>query len=117
MFIGYVAVAGLAAVMNLWAASLGLRRADMPVQNAAKMEIPLSWVIPLGVLELAGAVGLLVGIAVPVLGTAAAVGLILYFVCATFAHLRVGWYATLPFPLLFLSVAVAALVLRVASGA
>jgi DoxX-like family len=69
--------------------------------------------VPLGALEFAGAVGLLAGIAVPLLGAAAAIGLILYFVCAIFAHLRIGWYATLPFPAMLLSLAVAALVLRV----
>ena len=37
-----------------------------------------------------GAVGLLAGFAVPALGTAAAIGLILYFICAVSAHLRVG---------------------------
>jgi hypothetical protein len=45
--------------------------------------------IPFGTLLAAGAVGLLVGFAVPALGTAAAIGLVLYFVCAVTAHLRV----------------------------
>jgi hypothetical protein len=33
--------------------------------------------------------GLLAGFAVPALGTAAAIGLVLYFICAVVAHLRV----------------------------
>jgi hypothetical protein len=45
--------------------------------------------VPFGVLLACGALGLLVGFAVPVLGTAAAIGLVLYFVCAVSAHLRV----------------------------
>ena len=45
--------------------------------------------VPLGTLLASGAVGLLTGFAVPVLGTAAAIGLVLYFVCAVTAHLRV----------------------------
>lgn len=112
MFVSYVVVAAVAAAMNLWAASLALRQAETPVQNAVKLQVPLTWVAPLGVLLLAGAVGLLAGIAVPALGTAAAIGLILYFVCAMFAHLRIGWYATLPFPAMFLALAAAALALR-----
>ncbi len=115
MFIAYVTVAVLAAVMTLWAASQSLRRAATPVQNAAKLEVPPSWVVPLGGLLLAGGIGLLAGIAVPLIGAAAAIGLVQYFVCAIFAHLRVRWFSTLSFPAVFLSLAVAALVLRLAS--
>jgi hypothetical protein len=46
--------------------------------------------VPLGVLLASGAVGLLAGFAVPALGTAAAIGLVVYFICAVNAHLRVG---------------------------
>jgi hypothetical protein len=45
--------------------------------------------VPLGTLLASGAVGLLTGFAVPALGTAAAIGLVLYFICAVTAHLRV----------------------------
>ena len=115
VFIGYVAVAVLAAAMNVWAASMDFRRAETAVTNAAKVEVPSSWVIPLGALKFAGALGLLAGIVVPLIGVAAAVGLILFFVCAIGAHLRVRWYATLPFPLTFLLLALCALVLRLAA--
>ncbi|SCF09387.1 DoxX-like family protein [Micromonospora viridifaciens] len=114
MFIGYVAVAVVAAAMNVWAASLDFRRAEMAVANAGKVEVPPSWLLPLGALKVAGAIGLIVGIAVPLIGVAAAIGLVLFFVCAVFAHLRVGWYSTLPFPIAFLLFAVVALVLRLA---
>jgi len=116
MFVGYVAVAVPAAAMNLWAASLDFRRAEMPVANAGKVGVPPTWLLPLGALKLAGALGLIVGIIVPLVGIAAAIGLILFFVCAIFAHLRVGWYATLPFPMAFLLLAVGALVLCLASA-
>jgi hypothetical protein len=42
MFIGYVAVAVIAAAMNVWAASLDFRRAERAVANAAKVEVPPS---------------------------------------------------------------------------
>lgn len=45
--------------------------------------------VPFGTLLGVGAIGLLIGIAVPALGVAASIGLILYFVCALGAHLRV----------------------------
>jgi DoxX-like family len=46
-------------------------------------------VIPLGILLATGALGLLIGFAAPVLGTAAGIGLVLYFICAASAHVRV----------------------------
>jgi hypothetical protein len=44
--------------------------------------------LPLGTVLAAGAIGLLVGLALPPLGLAAAIGLVLYFVCAIGAHVR-----------------------------
>jgi DoxX-like family len=116
MFIGYVAVAVVVAAMNVWAASLDFRNAESAVANAARVEVQPSWLLPLGALKFAGAVGLIVGIAVPLIGAAAAIGLVLFFVCAIFAHLRVSWYSALPFPIAFLLFAVLALVLRLASA-
>ena len=40
----------------------------------------------------AGALGLLVGFWVPLVGVAAAVGLVLFFVCALYTHVRAGDY-------------------------
>ncbi len=50
--------------------------------------VPANVVPVLGLLEIAGALGLLVGIWVTPLGIAAAVGLTLYFVGAVGAHVR-----------------------------
>jgi uncharacterized membrane-anchored protein len=116
MLIGYVAVAVVAAAMNIWAASLDFRRAEQAVANAAKVEVPASWLLPLGALKFAGAIGLIAGIAMPFIGVAAAIGLVLFFVCAIFAHLRVSWYSALPFPIALLLFAAVALVLRLASA-
>ncbi len=112
---GYVVVATAAAAINGWAAATDFARTTTAVRNAEMVEVPVSWLFPLGALKAAGALGLLVGIAVPVIGTAAAIGLILFFVCAVFAHLRVGWYATIAFPATFLLLAVGALILRLFS--
>jgi hypothetical protein len=65
-------------------------------------------------LQLAGAAGLLLGLlAVPAVGIAAAIGLVLFFVGASLVHLRAHAYRSLPSPLFFLALAVATLVLTV----
>lgn len=98
MLIVYVVLACLGAAVNLWAAVSDFRRTPAAVANATRVEVPLSWLLPLGALKLAGAAGLLVGIPIPFIGVAAAAGLVLFFACAVFAHLRVQWYTTMPFP-------------------
>ena len=55
------------------------------------------------------------GIGVPLIGTAAAIGLILFFVGAIITHLRAGDYS-FGLAVVFLLLAVAALVLRLASS-
>ena len=114
-FVSYIVFAVVAAMANTWAASTDFLRTSSAVDNATRVEVPLSWLLPLGVLKAAGALGLLLGIAVPEIGVAAAIGLILFFVCAVFAHLRVRWYSTIPFPAGFLLLAVGALLTRLAS--
>jgi len=59
--------------------------------------------------------GLLAGISVPLIGTAAAVGLILFFVGAIITHLRAR-DCSFRLAVVFFLLAVAALVLRLASS-
>jgi hypothetical protein len=77
----------------------------------AKVGVPESRITILGILKAAGALGLLVGIFFPVIGIAAAIGLVLFFVAAIVTHLRSRDFS---FGLagVFLLLAVAALVLR-----
>ncbi|MBB4920710.1 DoxX family protein [Streptosporangium saharense] len=58
----------------------------------ARAGVPESWLVwPIGALKALGALGLALGLlGIPFVGTAAASGLILYFVCAVYTHLRVG---------------------------
>jgi hypothetical protein len=81
--------------------------------------IPESWLVfPIGTLKAAGAVGLLLGlIGVPLVGTAAAIGLILFFVCAAYTHIRVSDYGSTFFlgSCFFLPLAIATLVLDLAT--
>jgi DoxX-like family len=65
--------------------------------------------------EIAGGLGLLAGIFRPKLGVAASVGLILYFICAMIAHVRVQDWAGLKAPVTPFLLSIAILVLRILS--
>jgi hypothetical protein len=90
MYVIFMVTTCLAAFVNCYAAFLNFRGAESVKVVADRVRVPRSWMAPLGTLLAFGAVGLLAGFAVPVLGAAAASGLVLYFVCAVTAHLRVG---------------------------
>jgi DoxX-like family len=113
MFAAYLAVTLLASAVNGIAAVADLIGHEYPKTQADKLRIPRSWVRPLGALLAAGALGLLVGFAVPALGTLAAAGLVLYFLGAFGAHLRARDYQLGPWAIFF-SVAVAALAVNLA---
>ena len=89
MRIVYITITVLTACMNLYAASLDFIGAGSVKAVADRVRVSQKWMIPFGVLLLSGGVGLLVGFAIHALGVAAATGLVLYFVCAVTAHLRV----------------------------
>jgi hypothetical protein len=88
-------------------------RAKWVVEPLAAYGVPRSWWSWLGAAKAAGALGLLIGLAVPAIGVAAAVGLILYFTGAVVTVLRARAYGHVPFPLLYLAPVVAALVLSI----
>lgn len=98
MYVLYVVITILAVLANGYAACL---------------DFVVRWMVPLGVSLASGAAGLLAGFAVPALGTAAAIGLILYFICAVSAHLRVGDRGIAP-AVFFLLLAASALVTNLA---
>ncbi|MEV6522712.1 DoxX family protein [Longispora sp. NPDC051575] len=108
----YVTVTIVAAFLTGGAAVTYLIGHEYPKTQADMKGIPRSFVPVLGLLLAAGTVGLLAGFAVPLLGTLAAAGLVLYFVGALTAHLRVG-SRQLVGPAVFFAVMVAALVLNV----
>jgi hypothetical protein len=115
MFTTYVVVTLMAIAANTFAATADFMRFKFVLITAAKVGVPESWLPMLGILKAAGALGLLVGlIGVPLIGTAAAVGLVLFFFVAIIAHLRVHDYSIGP-AAAFLLLAVAALVLGLAS--
>ncbi len=114
MFIAYLIVTGLTAAANLFSATCDFVRYKRVSIAMARAGVAESWMTPLGVLKAAGALGLLVGIGVPLIGIAASVGLTLFFVGAIITHLIARDYS-FGLAAVFLSLAVGALVLRVAS--
>jgi hypothetical protein len=111
VFAAYVTVTVLAAVLTGSAAVTYLIGHEYPKRQLDMKRLPRSWVPLLGGVLAAGSLGLLVGLAVPLVGGLAAAGLVLYFVGALFAHLRVG-SRQLAGPAGFLVTVVAALALN-----
>ncbi|MGH9352808.1 MAG: DoxX family protein [Terriglobia bacterium] len=109
---GYVVITILAAAANAFAAANDFIRPKWLLANMAKVGVPESRLYVLGVLKTAGAIGLLVGIGVPLIGTAAAAGLIVFFVAAIITHVRARdyWFGSFGVAVVFFLLAVAALV-------
>lgn len=114
MFTATVIISIVFALVLVVSGSGKLAGQKQQLETMRKVGFPADKLWLLASAEIAGAAGLIVGLFWWPLGVAAAIGLILYFVGALTAHLRVrdpGWP---PAAVLFL-VAVAALVLRLAS--
>ncbi|MFJ6697980.1 DoxX family protein [Streptomyces sp. NPDC091272] len=95
-----------------WVAFSGvslLRRAPFVVDPLVSYGVPRSWWPWLAAAKLLGAAGLLVGLAVPVVGVIAAAGLIAYFLGAVVTVLRARSFKTVAFPVLYLAPVVATL--------
>lgn len=114
MFAAYVLVTVLAAIANGWAASNDFTRPAWVLDNMDRLGVPQSQLHTLGALKAAGAAGLLIGIAVPFVGVAAAVGLVLFFMGAIVTVVRARWWAHW-YPVMFLALAAGSLALRLAA--
>jgi uncharacterized membrane protein YphA (DoxX/SURF4 family) len=91
MHIAYRVITILFAAMVFFSGFGKIRRDPHQVQVVHEtVGVPLKYFPLLAACEFAGGVGLILGIWWPMLGVAAAIGLILYFVGATVSHLRVG---------------------------
>ncbi|GAA1719636.1 DoxX family protein [Nonomuraea sp. AD125B] len=88
-----------------------LRQADFVAKPLVEYGVPKSWWPWLGAAKAAGAVGLLVGLAVPAIGVAAGIGLVVYFLGAVVTVLRARSHKTVVFPVLYLAPVVATLLL------
>ena len=114
MFSAYIIATILTAAANIYAAIVDFRRPRWVLDNMTKWGGSHSWLFTLGVLKAVGALGLLVGIDVPLIGLAAAVGLVLFFIGAIAVVRRVRWYSHLPWPAAYLLLGIGSLVLWLA---
>ena len=115
MSIAYVVVTVLAALMVAYSAFSVFSHAKWIVQTLADYGVPHSWWPWLGTAKAAGAVGLLVGLFVPVIGVLAGIALMLYFTGAIITVVHARWYAHIPYPLLYIAPVIGTLVLRYAA--
>jgi hypothetical protein len=114
MTIAYLAVTITTIAANAGIGITDLAHADFVLANLAKVGVPRAWLPILGILKIAGAVGLLLGLlGVQVLGIAAAIGLILFFVGAVIAHVRARVLYNIAGPGAYLALAVASLILSI----
>jgi hypothetical protein len=116
MFIAYTVVALVLALMNVGTGVAKIRGAEPAASGLIAAGVPRSWFVPLALLNLAGAAGLLIGIGWRPLGIAAATGLVLYFAGALSFHVRAKDFKGMPMPTVFFGLSIAALVLGIASA-
>jgi hypothetical protein len=114
MFIALAVVAVLLALAAIGSGLGKLSKHPKAIEPLEQVGVSASSAPALGALEVAGGLGVLVGLYWAPLGIAAATGLALYFVGAVITHLRAGDRAIQPaVALLVLSIGV--VVLRVAT--
>lgn len=121
MFTAYLAITLTAVGANAFSGIAALARFRPVLPAMAQAGVPASWLVfPIGTLKTAGAVGLALGLlGVPLVGTAAAIGLIAFFVCAVYTHLLAKDYSVQMALAggFFLPLAIASLVLGQLTGA
>ena len=115
MSAAFVVLKLLLAIALTGAAAADFARQPQILANMARAGVAEAWLPLLGALKAAGALGLLVGFAVPLIGTAAAVGVSVFFVGAIVTHLRAHYYALAP-AVVFEVLAVAVVTLGVVSS-
>ncbi|WP_299531473.1 DoxX family protein [uncultured Streptomyces sp.] len=115
MFTLYVILAVLMSAVLLASARAKFTRPERLVDQMSTLGLSYRILPFLGVVQVAGAAGLVVGLGWGALGVAAAAGLTLYFAGAVAAHLRAGDYRGAPPAAVLTAAAVALVVLRAAA--
>lgn len=110
MHLAYLCLIILAAAANIYGGICDFTRPKWILANMKRLGIQEHWLPTLGILKILGGLGLLAGLRIPQIGVAAAAGLILFFVGAIITAMRARWYAHLPFPLVWLVLAVGSFV-------
>ena len=115
MFAATIAVSALLALLLAFSAAMKLTHREEVVQSYLRAGVPEERLNPLAAVILAGAVGLIAGLFWAPLGIAAAAALVCYFLVAIAFHIRAGDERSIPMPLALALLAVAAMVLRLAT--
>ncbi|WP_409236741.1 DoxX family protein [Streptomyces sp. PA5.6] len=105
----------VAAAMVAFSAVSVFLRAEWVVKPIADYGIPMAWLPWLGTAKAAGALGLVAGLFVPVVGAVAGIALVLYFAGAVVTVVRARWYTHIPFPLMYAAPVIGALTLGLAA--
>jgi hypothetical protein len=117
MFIALVVTTAVLSAICLNSAAMKLRQHEQVLAVIhGTVGVPKQYLPVLAVLEIAGAAGILLGLWLEPLGALAASGLVAYFVGAVGGHLRVRDTKNLVMPLPPLVLAIAVLVLRLATS-
>ncbi|MEV0248351.1 DoxX family protein [Nocardia sp. NPDC050712] len=103
----YLVCTVVAAVFAAAAALVDVVRAEWVRTNMKQYGIPEWTLYPLAAIKAVGALGLLVGLAIPPLALAAALGLTIYFLLAVATILRARCYSDLAYPMPYLLTAAA----------
>jgi len=112
MFVATVIVSVLLALVALGSAGAKLAKNPKVIESVTSVGVPENRIPILAMLEIAGAVGVIIGLWVAPLGIAAGIGLVLYFIGATVSHVRVHDNEYQP-PAVLALLAAAAVVLRI----
>ena len=110
----YLATVAVTAVMTIGIAIADFIPAQFVLANSAQVGVPRPWLPLLGGLKLAGGLGLVIGLAVPLVGVAAAAGLVMFFIGAVVTHVRAGVLYNIGFPAAYLLLSTASLVMLLA---
>lgn len=114
MGIAFLVVAVVLASMVLFS-GIGKLRNDPHIVKVIHetVGVPMKYFPLLAACEIAGAFGLVLGIWWPILGIAAAIGLVIYFLGAIVSHVRVGDIRGIGPAAMLLTMSAGALILRV----
>jgi hypothetical protein len=112
VFAAMVIVSVVLAALSTIAAIRKLSHREAVVRSYLRAGVPEDKLNYLAVILLAAAAGLILGLGWAPIGVAAAAGLIVYFAVAIGFHIRAGDTKSVPTPLGFEAMAVAAFVLR-----
>lgn len=114
MFTAYVVITIVTILATAATAAAVLAGVDSVRATIDQVGVSRSWLPLLAALKAAGAAGLLLGLlGMPLIGMAAAAGLVVFFVGAIVTHLRAHVVSNIAFPGVFLALAAASLTLAI----